>query len=218
MTNTTSGLTTRTDIKIGDRVTGRCVTMNTTYTGRVTEIHPAERYALADTGETYADGNPVEPIVEMAHLAAKITLADSLRQLADLFDRHPELAEAYRFPDLTEHQFGDEAAILQTASEALGLDVEHHVHKSGARFSVVETKVGVITFKLQADTGDFDAATNPNPRLHWYSVDCWCNPDFDEAGQFFKHTNVNGVPASFEPSIVPGAEVDADGYPSEDHR
>lgn len=56
---------------IGDRVTGRCVTMGTRYTGTVTEVFSAgggfnARYRLADTGEHYGDGSPIEPIVECA--------------------------------------------------------------------------------------------------------------------------------------------------------
>lgn len=55
-------------------------------------------------------------------------------------------------------------------------------------------------------------------RWHIPSVDCWCDPGYDQAGQFFKHHTDNGQPAIFEPPIVPGAEQDADGYAREDHR
>jgi hypothetical protein len=51
------------DIKVGDTITGRCVTTGTEYTGRVTEvIEPGDgynerRYRLADTGRR------VDPVV-----------------------------------------------------------------------------------------------------------------------------------------------------------
>lgn len=70
-------------IAIGDRVTGRCVTLGSHYTGTVAAIHypsglgyysstptglPAygNRYTLVDSGEHYSTGGPVEPIVECA--------------------------------------------------------------------------------------------------------------------------------------------------------
>jgi len=54
--------------KIGDRITGRCVTIGSTYTGRVVQVIdcPGEsypRYRLADTGAVYRDGSPICPIV-----------------------------------------------------------------------------------------------------------------------------------------------------------
>lgn len=66
-----------TDIEVGDRVTGRCVTMGSQYTGRVAEIlHPAPfqsgiRFRLVDTGKHYAGGRPIEPIVEAVSLINK---------------------------------------------------------------------------------------------------------------------------------------------------
>lgn len=61
-------------IELGDRVTGWCVTMNIAYTGTVVEIIPPVRYSgrseplyrLASTGQCYAGGRPIEPIVERA--------------------------------------------------------------------------------------------------------------------------------------------------------
>ncbi|AUI56749.1 hypothetical protein [Amycolatopsis sp. BJA-103] len=63
-----------------------------------------------------------------------------------------------------------------------------------------------------------DACERPIPRDHIPSADCWCEPTFDQGGQFFKHPTKDGLPAVFEPPIVPGAEQDADGYAREDHR
>lgn len=66
----------RAPVAVGDRVTGRCVTMGTTHTGTVAEILPGRsgqawdrRYRLVDTGATYSTGGPVEPIVECANPA-----------------------------------------------------------------------------------------------------------------------------------------------------
>ena len=56
-------------IEVGDRVTGRCVTMCRSYTGTVAAVLPDQRYKLVDTGRTYSTGGPVEPIVECAHHA-----------------------------------------------------------------------------------------------------------------------------------------------------
>lgn len=57
-------------IKIGDNITGRCVTSGLMYTGRVIEvIHPkgygdsSPRYKLTNTGMYYSNGRPIEPIV-----------------------------------------------------------------------------------------------------------------------------------------------------------
>lgn len=58
-------------IDLDDWITGRCVTMNSTYTGRVVEIiGPIRtpdcggyRYKLVDTGHFYATGGPIEPTV-----------------------------------------------------------------------------------------------------------------------------------------------------------
>lgn len=62
------------------------------------------------------------------------------------------------------------------------------------------------------------ACERPIPRYHIPSLDCWCDPGYDQAGQFVKHHTEDGSPAVFEPPIVPGAEQDADGYAREDHR
>lgn len=56
---------------LGDWITGTCVTMNTQHTGRVSEvIGPIAspdcggyRYRLTWTGDHYAGGAPIEPIV-----------------------------------------------------------------------------------------------------------------------------------------------------------
>ena len=61
-------------IAVGDRVRGRDVTMGNSTEGTVAEIIPplrfsgqyGNRYRLVDTGETYAGGKPIEPIVECA--------------------------------------------------------------------------------------------------------------------------------------------------------
>ncbi|WP_410652089.1 hypothetical protein [Amycolatopsis sp. cmx-4-54] len=63
-----------------------------------------------------------------------------------------------------------------------------------------------------------EACERPIPRDHIPSADCWCDPTFNQSGQFFKHPTNDGLPAKFEPPIVPGAEQDADGYAREDHR
>lgn len=63
---------TQTSTTIGQTITGRDTTSGLTYTGRVTEVIPpmrytgdyGNRYRLADTGEFYSNGRPVEPIVE----------------------------------------------------------------------------------------------------------------------------------------------------------
>lgn len=60
--------------RIGDRVTGRCVTTYLEYTGTISEISVpgvftfpgGVRYRLVDTGQTYSSGAPVEPIVDEA--------------------------------------------------------------------------------------------------------------------------------------------------------
>lgn len=64
-------------LKVGDRATGRCVTMGHTYTGTIARILRqgngeawANRYKLVDTGENYSTGGPIEPIVECARRAA----------------------------------------------------------------------------------------------------------------------------------------------------
>lgn len=66
------------DIKIGDRVTGRCVTLGRQYTGTVAEIIQPAPYTghsgmllhrLINTGQHYHGGRPIEPIVELAHPA-----------------------------------------------------------------------------------------------------------------------------------------------------
>ncbi len=59
---------------VGERITGRCVTRGKTYTGTIVEILPEPawtgghngeyRYRITDTGEFYAGGTPIEPIVE----------------------------------------------------------------------------------------------------------------------------------------------------------
>lgn len=62
------------NIQVGDRVAGRCVTLNIRYTGTVTEIlHPLPYsgrtdpvYRLTDTGQHYSTGGPIKPIVECA--------------------------------------------------------------------------------------------------------------------------------------------------------
>ena len=59
----------------GDRIAGRCVTMNTLTTGTVTDVigpitHPdcgGYRYRIVDTGEFYSNGRPVELIVYYSH-------------------------------------------------------------------------------------------------------------------------------------------------------
>jgi hypothetical protein len=62
-----------------------------------------------------------------------------------------------------------------------------------------------------------DCPLEDENRLHLMSVDCWCNPVW-EPGVFFRHNTVNGRPVRFEPPIIPGNSVDADGYTNEDHR
>lgn len=60
------------DYKVGDRITGRCVTMGIEYTGTVAAVIPpvkysgqfGPRYRLVDTGAHYFGGRPIEPIVE----------------------------------------------------------------------------------------------------------------------------------------------------------
>lgn len=67
-----------TDIKVGDRVTGRCVTLGRYYTGTVAAVHQPIRYSgdsqprykLVDTGKHYTGGRPIEPIVECASRVA----------------------------------------------------------------------------------------------------------------------------------------------------
>lgn len=62
--------------KVGQRITGRCVTNGTTHTGTITRIFRRggganweNWYRLGDTGETYSTGDPIEPIVECARPA-----------------------------------------------------------------------------------------------------------------------------------------------------
>lgn len=62
--------------KVGQRVTGRCVTMGIRYTGTIARIYRrgngenwANRFKLVDTGETYSTGGPIEPIVECTSAA-----------------------------------------------------------------------------------------------------------------------------------------------------
>jgi hypothetical protein len=58
--------------EVGDRITGRCVTMGTAYEGAVAEVlQPVRysgqygpRYRLVDTGQFYSNGKAIEPIVE----------------------------------------------------------------------------------------------------------------------------------------------------------
>ena len=57
-------------IVVGDRVSGRCVTLGLNYTGTVVEVIPCRgwgfRYRLTDTRAFYFGGTPIEPMVEAA--------------------------------------------------------------------------------------------------------------------------------------------------------
>lgn len=58
-------------VTVGDRISGECVTSGRTYTGTVADVHGpirspdcgGYRYRLTDTGQTYANGSPIEPTV-----------------------------------------------------------------------------------------------------------------------------------------------------------
>lgn len=58
---------------IGDRITGRCVTMGTEYSGTVVAVYEPQRYSgdselryrLTDTGQFYSCGSRIEPVVHM---------------------------------------------------------------------------------------------------------------------------------------------------------
>lgn len=58
-------------VSVGARITGRCVTNGTSYTGTVAEVvGPIRtpdcggyRYRLTDTGQHYALGGPIQPTV-----------------------------------------------------------------------------------------------------------------------------------------------------------
>lgn len=88
----------------GDRVTGRCTTNGTCYTGTVSEvIHPAPlsgqygpRYRLTNTGQHYHGGNPVEPIVETADRVpgSVVTIAAGMRQF-DVTEQEGDMVKVW---------------------------------------------------------------------------------------------------------------------------
>lgn len=66
-----SGMAQTPEARIGEVISGECVTMRTQYTGIVDEvIGPIAspdcggyRYRLTETGKFYSNGNPIRPIV-----------------------------------------------------------------------------------------------------------------------------------------------------------
>lgn len=65
-------------VRVGDWITGRCVTYNSAVTGEVAEVYGpiawpdcgGYRYKLVNTGRTYSNGRPVESTVH-AHTWAE---------------------------------------------------------------------------------------------------------------------------------------------------
>lgn len=88
----------------------------------------------------------------------KPSLADSFRMVADLIDKHPEMADWFPFPDLSWH--AQDAAHLDLLAAALDVDVYHRdPHEDGTQYSHAEKKVGVCKVHLQAYTSDYEKAT-----------------------------------------------------------
>lgn len=104
------------------------------------------------------DGTRIPVSADSAQLAVP-TLASSLRQLADLIDQHPEIADWYQFPSLGEHQFGvDRAATLDQLARVFGVAVDHPEYPDTSEISRVVARVGVLRLSLQAATADYRAA------------------------------------------------------------
>jgi hypothetical protein len=99
-----TGMTRQPEARIGDKISGTCVTMGSQKTGRVTEvIGPVAfpdcggyRYRLADTGEHYYGGAPVEPIVSYGRHEALATIHS--------YDSREDYARAYGYNSAEEYE------------------------------------------------------------------------------------------------------------------
>lgn len=93
----------------------------------------------------------------------ELTLAESLRKLADLVDRHPEMAEWLRYTHrLGSHLFGKDAAQLDRFAELFGVDIEHDQEpnsQNGKFYSEARMDIGRLNVGLQCMTADYEKAT-----------------------------------------------------------
>lgn len=91
------------------------------------------------------------------------TLADSYRRIADLLDKHPEIASWYTHPrGLGNHVVGEQAAWLDQFAELFNVPIEHDQKpnsESGKFYSVVETRIGGLDVRLQCISEDYEKAT-----------------------------------------------------------
>lgn len=123
------------EIRIGDRVRGRCTTVGSEHVGTVVEIVPPERYSggtesvyhLADTGESFRDGRPLTTIVESAE---KIAAAPGRIVLGPEWDAVPVPA------------LPDDLRPVAWAAEALAAD-ESHIVPAGSWGLIVQTPAGI---------------------------------------------------------------------------
>jgi len=90
-------------------------------------------------------------------------MSDSLRNLADVLDNNPRLAQWFSFEMFSQHMNAEEASALDEFAEMFGAQLESRTHgpqsaNAGISFSFVSTQIGPIQLRLQAYTKDYEKA------------------------------------------------------------